>query len=76
VPAELLAGQAAEARQLGLLNLAGNNTVFRPTADQINSAAFNVIVGEARYTPSGLPVGTAFDSLTAGFSEIKTGQVS
>ena len=48
--------------------------VFTPTAEQIESAAFKLIVGDAKYTASGAPISTIFDGATgAGLAEIKSG---
>jgi filamentous hemagglutinin len=38
-------------------------TVWRPTPAQMNSAAFNVIVGRPKFTPKGDPVGVIVDSV-------------
>jgi filamentous hemagglutinin len=68
-----VSGQAAEAEQLAALNSSGK-VPFTPTPDQVNSAAFKVIVGEPKYTASGDLVGTIYDgSTTDGLAEIKTG---
>jgi filamentous hemagglutinin len=73
VPPQLLSGQAAEAGQLAALNSTGKVT-FTPTPDQVNSAAFNLIVGQPKYTPSGTLVGTIYDgSTTGGLAELKNG---
>jgi RHS repeat-associated protein len=73
VPSALRAGQLAEGPALDAIGSSGK-VVFTPTADQINSAAFKVIVGDARYTASGAPVSTIFDGSTAaGLAEIKSG---
>lgn len=37
--------------------------VWRPTADQMNSAAFRVIVGAPKFTVTGDPVGVIADSI-------------
>jgi hypothetical protein len=47
--------------------------VFRPTPVEIESATFKVIVGNAKYTPSGLLQGTIFDVTQGGLREIKGG---
>jgi hypothetical protein len=62
-PPQLSAGRAWEAQQLNTLKVAKNTTVWRPTADQMNSAAFRVIVGEPKFTPDGLPMGVITDSI-------------
>jgi len=73
VPPQLLSGQAAEAGQLAALNSTGKVT-FTPTPDQVNSAAFNLIVGQPKYTPSGDLVGTIYDGSTmSGLAELKNG---
>jgi RHS repeat-associated protein len=69
----LRAGQLAEGPALDAIGSAGK-VRFTPTAEQVDSAAFKVIVGDARYTASGAPVGTIFDGSTAaGLAEIKSG---
>ncbi|AEF99541.1 RHS repeat-associated core domain-containing protein [Methylomonas methanica] len=66
-------GQIAEAEQLAALNSSGKVS-FTPTATQIDSAAFKIIVGEAKYTAAGTPVGTIYDgSIASGLAEIKNG---
>jgi hypothetical protein len=73
VPSALRSGQLAEGPALDAIGSSGKVT-FTPTADQINSAAFKVIVGDAKYTASGTPVSTIFDGSTAGgLAEIKSG---
>ena len=48
--------------------------MWRPTPEDIDSAAFKTVVGPAKYTPKGLPVGTSVDVAEAGGSiEIKGG---
>ncbi len=64
VPNDMRSGQLAEGPILDSLGSSGK-VPFTPTADQINSAAFNVIVGEPQYTSTGAPVGTIFDGSTA-----------
>lgn len=67
------AGQLAEAEQLNILGSNGK-VAFVPTQAQIDSAAFKVIVGDAKYTAQGAPVGTIYDaSLGSGLGEIKNG---
>jgi RHS repeat-associated protein len=67
------AGQVFETDVLAAQNLAKNTGVWRPTAAQIDSAAFKVVVGDARYTSTGLARGTIMDSVQGGFLEIKGG---
>jgi RHS repeat-associated protein len=63
-PAQLVRGRAWEAAELAKAGLAGNDEVWRPTAEQIASAAFKVIVGPAKYTAkTGLAVGVKVDSI-------------
>lgn len=72
-PSQLVSGQAAEAEQLAALNSTGK-VPFTPTPDQVNSAAFQIIVGEPQYTASGDLVSTIYDGLNEdGLAEIKTG---
>jgi len=68
------AGQVFEGNVLAAQNLAKNTGVWRPTAAQIDSSAFKVVVGDARYTRGGLPRGTILDSVEGGFLEIKGGR--
>ncbi|WP_221437774.1 putative Ig domain-containing protein [Rhodanobacter sp. A1T4] len=72
-PSQLVSGQAAEPQQLAALNSTGK-VPFTPSPDQVNSAAFQVIVGKPQYTASGDLVGTIYDGLNEdGLAEIKTG---
>jgi hypothetical protein len=64
-------GRAFEAQQLRDLGEPANTQVFRPTADQLASSAFRVIVGTPKYTPTGRPVGTIIDA--ASGVELKHG---
>ena len=73
MPPQLEVGAAHEADRLAELGLPVNTTVWRPTEAQIDTAAFKVIVGEPKYTPTGLPVGTRPDAAQAGTLEIKGG---
>jgi hypothetical protein len=72
-PAPLVNGRTVEAQQLTQLQLARNTDVWRPTAEDVESAAFKVIVGDPKYTRSGSLRGTIFDSMTGGYTEIKAG---
>jgi hypothetical protein len=67
VPAALKAGQAWEAEQIAQSGgtLVKNTSVFRPTAEAVETATFKAIVGEAEYTKGGKLVGTAVDATTA-----------
>jgi hypothetical protein len=70
-PAELVAGRTFEANVLkdaGLVKFAG--AAWRPTAEQIQSAAFKLIVGEAKYTKGGQLTGVLPDAVGL---EIKSG---
>jgi len=69
-PQHLTRGRAFEAQQLAEIGAPKNTTVWRPTRAQTESAAFETIVGEPKFTPGGSPVGTILD--TAGL-EIKGG---
>jgi hypothetical protein len=73
IPDALISGQEAEAHALHSLHLEKNTAVWRPTPEQVGSAAFRVIVGDARYTTTGLVRGTVLDSVDAGLAEIKSG---
>ncbi|WP_200955677.1 hypothetical protein, partial [Massilia sp. Root418] len=73
-PSHLRSGQQHEADQLAELGIAKNNEVFRPTAEQIDSATFKAIVGDAKYTKGGLAKGTIFDGTEKGYLEIKGGK--
>jgi hypothetical protein len=61
-PPQLPKGKAWELDQLKQLGKPPNETTWRPTEDQIRSAAFNVIVGPAKYTRGGKPLGVKVDS--------------
>jgi hypothetical protein len=69
----LAAGQAFEAEQLAALNLPKNTSVWRPTLAETQSAAFKIIVGEAKFTEGGLLSGIIFDAAEGGLLEIKGG---
>ncbi|WP_325089071.1 hypothetical protein [Burkholderia contaminans] len=69
-------GKAVEGGQLNALQSAGKIT-FQPSLDQVNSVAFQLIVGQPRYTPSGSLVSTIYDgSTTTGLAELKNGSSS
>ncbi|WP_230943498.1 filamentous hemagglutinin N-terminal domain-containing protein [Burkholderia cepacia] len=69
-------GKAVEGGQLNALQSAGKIT-FQPSLDQVNSAAFQLIVGQPKYTPSGSLVSTIYDgSTTTGLAELKNGSSS
>lgn len=73
MPNALRAGQLAEPGLLDALGSSGK-VVFTPTQAQIDSAAFQTIVGRAKYRAQGTPVSTIYDaSIGAGVGEIKTG---
>ena len=70
-PAHLAAGKAAEEAHIAARGLAPNTEgVWRPTLEQMQSAAFKVIVGEGKFTAGGLPTGVKLDALA---TEIKHG---
>jgi RHS repeat-associated protein len=71
----LRAGQLHEAEQLAQLGVGKNTVVFRPTAEQVDTATFRAIVGEPKYTPGGQLRGTIFDGNDiSGNIEIKGGR--
>jgi hypothetical protein len=73
VPEMLSSGQKAEEQALAQLQLPKNTKVFRPTADDVNSALFKIIVGEPKTTATGLLKGTIVDATKGGMTEIKSG---
>lgn len=73
VPEQLARGEADEAVWLAENGLTKNNKVWRPRPEEIDSATFRAIVGEAKYTAGGKPVGTIFDVTKDGFTENKSG---
>jgi len=73
LPDQLSQGVDYETQRLAALNLPKNTTVFRPSLDQVQSAAFQIIVGPPEYTPMGQLVGTIFDSTEGGLFEVKGG---
>jgi RHS repeat-associated protein len=73
VLSQLTQGVDYEAQRLAILNLPKNTTVFQPTPEQVQSAAFQVIVGPPQYTAAGDLVGTISDSTQGGLLEIKGG---
>lgn len=73
MPAPLALGQAAEARALEALRLEKNTEVWRPSPEQVGSDSFRRIVGDARYTATGLARGTVLDSVEPGLAEVKSG---
>ncbi len=68
-----MSGQEVEAQALQALRLEKNTAVWRPSLEQIASAAFRLIVGDPRYTATGLARGTVLDSVAGGLAEIKSG---
>jgi len=66
-------GVLYEEKRLAQIAAAKNTTVWRPTVLDTESAAFKVIVGEPRYTPTGLLKGTIFDATEPRLLEIKGG---
>jgi RHS repeat-associated protein len=63
-----------ESDRLAALNVPKNTTLFQPTSDQVQSAAFQVIVGPPQYTAGGQLVGTISDGTAGGgLLEIKGG---
>lgn len=74
VPSHLLQGKADEALELAASNLQKNNAVWRPSDADLQSDLFKELVGDAKYTKKGKPIGTILDSTGAGNVEIKTGK--
>jgi len=72
-PAPFASGLAAEAQALQALRLEKNTEVWRPSAEQVASTAFRRIVGDPRYTATGLARGTVLDSVSRELAEIKSG---
>jgi RHS repeat-associated protein len=61
-PAHLAAGKAAEQAHVAAKGMAPNiEGVWRPSLEQMQSAAFKVIVGEGKFTAGGLPTGVKLD---------------
>lgn len=50
-----------------------NTAVFRPSAEQLDTAIFRAIVGDPKYTPGGQLKGAIFDGIDGGCLEIKGG---
>lgn len=76
VPAALRSRQIAEAGQLKARSSTGK-VRFTPTPTQIDSAAFKVIVGDAKHTANGTPVGTIYGGLNSNsLAEVKVGESS
>jgi LysM repeat protein len=75
VPSQLLRGQAVEAEQLALQGGGDfRKSLYRPSVEDININLFRQIVGEPKYTPSGLLRGTYPDFEDAFVvQEIKSG---
>jgi hypothetical protein len=73
IPHPLKSGLAAEAMALEALKISKNTAVWRPTMEQTRSLAFKSIVGDPRFTTTGLARGTVLDSVESGFTEIKSG---
>jgi hypothetical protein len=66
-------GLEIEAKQLAEQALTKNTAVWRPTIEQTQGAAFQVIVGVPKFTKGVLLKGTIFDATEAGLLEIKSG---
>lgn len=65
-------GTSGSWRRFNLLGMVSRLSTWRPTIEQSQSAAFKVIVGEAKYTEGGLR-GTILDATETGLLEIKGG---
>ncbi|WP_430444412.1 hypothetical protein [Sphingorhabdus contaminans] len=74
VPSQLARGAADEVTWLAENGLTKNNQVWRPLPADIDSVTFKAIVGDAKFTPGGKPVGTIFDVTEGGFTEYKSGK--
>ena len=75
-PDQLVRGQNVEAAYLNALGSTGK-VPFTPTPEQVDSVAFKVIVGGAKYADSGELVGTIYDGASGkGLAEVKTGSSS
>jgi hypothetical protein len=72
-PPALTEGQAYEAAQLNSLHFDKSTFVFRPSLEETETAAFQIIVGSAKFTRGGQLKGTIFDGTGAGLLEIKGG---
>jgi RHS repeat-associated protein len=73
VTSQFARGRLYEAERLSARGVIKNTSVFRPTLEQTKSAAFSVIVGQAKRTSVGQFVGTIVDSTEFGLLEIKSG---
>ena len=74
VPGQLGAGAAHETSRLAELGVSKNTTIWRPTMADVDSAAFKVVVGDAKYTSTGQLRGTTLDATERGLLEIKGGK--
>jgi RHS repeat-associated protein len=73
-PPQLVSGRNAEGPALANQGFSQNQTVFTPTPEQMQSAAFQVMVGPPKYTRGNVPIGTKFDSIDNGvYLEYKSG---
>jgi hypothetical protein len=73
IPSHFVTGRLREADRLAEIGLTKNNSVWRPTPDQTQSSAFQIVVGQPKYTRGGLPVGTIVDATQNGLYEYKSG---
>jgi hypothetical protein len=73
VPAQLPAGVVWETEQLAAAGRNKHTRVWRPDEADIQSTLFKAIVGDAKYTRGGQPVGTIFDAADGDFLELKGG---
>ena len=69
-------GQLFEKEQLNQIGANKETSTWRPEPQDMNSAAFRVIVGEPKFLKTGQPKGIIFDSATNGLLEIKGGSSS
>ncbi|EEF59768.1 YD repeat protein [Pedosphaera parvula Ellin514] len=73
VPPQLPEGVDYEAERLAARGVPKNTSVFQPTPEQTQTAAFQIIVGPPKYTPGGQLIGTISDGARNGLLEIKGG---
>ena len=73
MPGHIAGGRLHESTRLSELGRRPNTQVWRPSQADVESAAFEVIVGKPKYTRGGLCRGTVLDSVDGGLHEIKGG---
>jgi hypothetical protein len=75
-PVQFRAGRLYEEERLGERGETKNTDTWRPTQDQVKSAAFGVIVGPPKVTRGGQQIGTIVDVSEGGALEVKGGKSS